>query len=191
MSAPVPGEAPIVLRGRKVVGGCAEGEALVTRQTISGWGGIDPMTGTIIADVLPKGLNAGWHEYGLLLRTQQRLINTYMYATVTLAPRSDQETANATRRSQELVEAARAVFGQRWRREWLPEAQRHLAYWRTFDLAGASLPLLAAHWDETLARIRRLYVLQFIVTVPFLTAMAAATLTSGKSQAFRSATFSK
>jgi predicted aconitase with swiveling domain len=39
---------PIILRGRKVVGGCAEGEALVTRETISGWGGIDPMTGTII-----------------------------------------------------------------------------------------------------------------------------------------------
>ena len=32
----------IILRGRKVVGGCAEGEALVTRDTISGWGGIDP-----------------------------------------------------------------------------------------------------------------------------------------------------
>jgi hypothetical protein len=40
--------AKIVLRGRKVVGGCAEGEALVTRDTISGWGGIDPMTGTVI-----------------------------------------------------------------------------------------------------------------------------------------------
>lgn len=38
----------IVLRGRKVVGGVAEGEALVTRQTISGWGGIDPQQGTII-----------------------------------------------------------------------------------------------------------------------------------------------
>jgi hypothetical protein len=38
----------IVLRGRGIVGGCAEGEALVTRETISGWGGIDPMTGTII-----------------------------------------------------------------------------------------------------------------------------------------------
>jgi predicted aconitase with swiveling domain len=38
----------IVLRGRKVVGGCAEGEALVTRQTISGWGGVNPMQGTII-----------------------------------------------------------------------------------------------------------------------------------------------
>jgi predicted aconitase with swiveling domain len=40
--------ATIVLRGRKVVGGRAEGEALVTRETISGWGGIDPMTGTVI-----------------------------------------------------------------------------------------------------------------------------------------------
>ncbi|MGF6289460.1 aconitase X swivel domain-containing protein [Paraburkholderia youngii] len=40
--------APIVLRGRKVVGGYVEGEALVTRDRISGWGGIDPRTGTII-----------------------------------------------------------------------------------------------------------------------------------------------
>jgi predicted aconitase with swiveling domain len=38
----------IVLHGRKVVGGQAEGEALVTRDRISGWGGIDPRTGTII-----------------------------------------------------------------------------------------------------------------------------------------------
>jgi predicted aconitase with swiveling domain len=38
----------IILRGRKVVGGFAEGEALVTRDTISGWGGIDPMSGTVI-----------------------------------------------------------------------------------------------------------------------------------------------
>ena len=38
----------IVLHGRKVVGGVAEGEALVTRQTISGWGGVNAMTGTII-----------------------------------------------------------------------------------------------------------------------------------------------
>jgi uncharacterized protein len=38
----------ILLRGRKVVGGCAEGEALVTKARISGWGGIDPRTGTVI-----------------------------------------------------------------------------------------------------------------------------------------------
>jgi uncharacterized protein len=38
----------IVIKGRKVVGGMAEGEAIVTTDTISGWGGIDSSTGTII-----------------------------------------------------------------------------------------------------------------------------------------------
>jgi len=38
----------VVIRGRKVVGGVAEGEALVTQETISGWGGVNAMTGTII-----------------------------------------------------------------------------------------------------------------------------------------------
>ena len=37
-----------ILHGRTVVGGVTEGEALVTQDTISGWGGINPMTGTII-----------------------------------------------------------------------------------------------------------------------------------------------
>ena len=38
----------ILLHGRKIVGGSVQGEALVTKQTISGWGGIDPKVGTII-----------------------------------------------------------------------------------------------------------------------------------------------
>lgn len=38
----------VVLRGRNVVGGVTEGEALVTRQTISGWGGVNPQKGEII-----------------------------------------------------------------------------------------------------------------------------------------------
>jgi predicted aconitase with swiveling domain len=37
----------IVLHGRKVVGGHAEGEALVTRQAIPGWGGVNPVQGVI------------------------------------------------------------------------------------------------------------------------------------------------
>lgn len=51
VSAKLSGDArneTIVLRGRKVVGGCAEGEALVTSETISGWGGINSMEGTVI-----------------------------------------------------------------------------------------------------------------------------------------------
>ena len=38
----------LMLRGRKVVGGKSEGLALVTTAFISGWGGVDPRSGTII-----------------------------------------------------------------------------------------------------------------------------------------------
>ena len=38
----------LILRGRPVVPGVAEGTALVSREPISGWGGIDPLRGTII-----------------------------------------------------------------------------------------------------------------------------------------------
>ena len=39
---------PTLIRGRCVVAGRAEGEALVTTQTISGWGGINERDGSII-----------------------------------------------------------------------------------------------------------------------------------------------
>ncbi|HEV2778385.1 MAG TPA: DUF126 domain-containing protein [Actinophytocola sp.] len=38
----------ITLTGRGIVPGRATGEALVSHETISGWGGIDPESGTII-----------------------------------------------------------------------------------------------------------------------------------------------
>jgi len=41
-------EPDLVLHGRCVVPGVAEGEALVTREAISGWGGIDSRTGTVV-----------------------------------------------------------------------------------------------------------------------------------------------
>ncbi|MGQ0731272.1 aconitase X swivel domain-containing protein [Acidovorax sp.] len=44
----VEGAPSLVLRGRCVVPGKAEGEAMVTTQAISGWGGIDSRTGTIV-----------------------------------------------------------------------------------------------------------------------------------------------
>jgi predicted aconitase with swiveling domain len=37
----------LLLRGRKVVGGRVEGEALVTREAIPGWGGVNPTQGVI------------------------------------------------------------------------------------------------------------------------------------------------
>jgi hypothetical protein len=39
---------PIQLRGRMVVPGVASARALVSPEPISGWGGVDPRTGTIV-----------------------------------------------------------------------------------------------------------------------------------------------
>jgi predicted aconitase with swiveling domain len=44
----VTGPATRELRGRGLVGGVAEGEALVTSEAISGWGGIEPRAGRVI-----------------------------------------------------------------------------------------------------------------------------------------------
>ena len=39
--------APIVIRGRGALGGLAEGPALISRRTITGWGGVDIRTGKV------------------------------------------------------------------------------------------------------------------------------------------------
>lgn len=44
----VDGAPTFVLHGRCVVPGVAEGQALVTRDRISGWGGIDSRSGTVV-----------------------------------------------------------------------------------------------------------------------------------------------
>ena len=38
---------PIVIRGRGALGGVAEGQALISRRTITGWGGVDIRTGKV------------------------------------------------------------------------------------------------------------------------------------------------
>ena len=38
----------IIIHGRKIVGGCVEGEALVTKEELSGFGGMEKTTGRII-----------------------------------------------------------------------------------------------------------------------------------------------
>lgn len=39
---------PLIIRGRGLVGGRAEGRALVSRQAISGWSGLDEKNGLVI-----------------------------------------------------------------------------------------------------------------------------------------------
>lgn len=88
----------MILRGRKVVGGVAEGEAFVTRETISGWGGIDARTGTITERrhqkvgqsfagkiLVFKGAkgSSGWSHYFHVTRTLGTAPAAMLFTTVT------------------------------------------------------------------------------------------------------------
>ena len=88
----------ITLHGRKVVGGVSEGEALVTSETISGWGGIDPRTGKVVEThhelcgvsfkdkilVFPgaKG-SSGWSQYFHLARLARTAPKAILYNRTT------------------------------------------------------------------------------------------------------------
>lgn len=51
---------PLIIKGRGVVGGCAESSALVADATFSFWGEVDPVTGKILAVGHPlEGMSLG------------------------------------------------------------------------------------------------------------------------------------
>src|SRR5262249_333635 len=50
--------------------------------------------------------------------------------------------------------------------ESLPEVQQYLAWWKAFDLRGASMPQLLSHFDETIARLKRLSEIHFQIALP-------------------------
>ena len=54
---------PIVIRGRGALGGVAEGPALISRRTITGWGGVDIRTGKVKAIGLSNETPYGVHEF--------------------------------------------------------------------------------------------------------------------------------
>lgn len=100
-------------------------------------------------------------EVGAPIRGRATRVNTYTYTTM-LPPDAppDDDVARAK------MGAAMASLGERWSAEWLPEIEQQLAAWRTFDLAGASPANLRAHLDETVARVRRLWEIHFLVVLP-------------------------
>ena len=47
--------APVVIYGRGALGGVAEGPALISRRTITGWGGVDIRTGSRVVRLATEG----------------------------------------------------------------------------------------------------------------------------------------
>lgn len=125
----------------------------------------------IVGRAARDGFNAAAEALGLPTRSETRRINTYFYQSFAPPALPPEQLDAMASRSHELAEAAIARLGERWRAEQLPEIERQLAYWRSFDLRGATLPALLAHLDETLGRVERVWAIYFEVALPVLLAL--------------------
>ena len=113
-----------------------------------------------------QGVSTVTRIYDIPVRTRTRRINTYMYMTILpVAPPGDGMEAQRERSDAKL----RAVFariGNLWKLDLFPEVKQYLDDWQSFDLPGASMAGLQAHFDQTVARHIRLWEIHFLVVLP-------------------------
>ena len=113
-----------------------------------------------------QGVSTVAQIYDIPVRTRTRRINTYMYVTILpVAPPEDGMEAQS-KRSEAKLRAVFARIGNLWKLDLFPEVKQYLDDWRSFDLPGASMPELLAHFDETVARHIRLWEIHFLVVLP-------------------------
>jgi pyruvate,water dikinase len=68
--------------------------------------------------------------------------------------------------AQAKLGAAIATLGPLWDETYLPEIKRLLEPLAAFDLRGASLDELVAHWESVQATMNRLFEIHFLIIVP-------------------------
>ncbi|HEX5166442.1 MAG TPA: PEP-utilizing enzyme [Thermomicrobiales bacterium] len=137
------------------------------------WGIAVPITPLSFAftDLIYGGMNAGAAAYSLPTRVAARRINTFLYMSEDpSSPTAD--AADDGQRAEQLLNTALTTLGERWDADWLPEVQRHLAYWEGYDLAAAPLPALRHHLDDTIGRLQRLWEIHFLIIFPMLLAIS-------------------
>ncbi|HEX5501100.1 MAG TPA: PEP-utilizing enzyme [Thermomicrobiales bacterium] len=132
---------------------------------------LTPLTHALIRYMFQDAINVAMEELELPIRLMNRQVNTYMYMTI-YPSTPPAEMAAQGKRAEERLGAAMARLDDLWRQEWLPEIERHLAFWEGFDLRGASPAALLAHLEETLDRISRLWAIHFHIVLPCHTAMS-------------------
>ena len=121
--------------------------------------------------IYDAGMSPAFAAYALPVRAKGKMVNDYQYSAIfPVVPPEEMEAQG--KKAEEAVGAAMARLGELWQGEWLPELKEHLAFWETFDLAGASTEDFLAHYDETLQRLNRLWELHFTIVVPSYMAMS-------------------
>jgi pyruvate,water dikinase len=131
-----------------------------------------PLEFDFMEHAIERGFNLAAVDYEMPIGMHSRRLNTYYYQSIVPLMLPPEELEARGRRSEERLGAAMARMAERWASEQLPELQRYLDEWRSFDLHGATLPHLLSHLDRTIARTERAWDIHFQIVLPMLLAMS-------------------
>jgi pyruvate,water dikinase len=131
-----------------------------------------PLVFAVAGEALARGLTrASQAQERPIQAIRVRHINTYRYQAIVPVEAAPEDLAMYGVRAAGQLRADMARLGELWSDEWMPEIQAHLAYWESFDLAGAAPPALLRHLDATLERITRLWEIHFLLAAPMYAAI--------------------
>lgn len=122
---------------------------------------VTPLTDAIIQIMYRDGFSVATELYELPLRAHAIRVNTYHYMAVAPLQLPPEEMEAMGKRAEQNLGATMAQMQALWQNEWLPAIQRHLFYFSSFNLSGASLEQLVAHLDQALGRLKELWQLHF------------------------------
>src|SRR5262249_57730427 len=119
-----------------------------------------------------EGTNRAMEACARPVRIRARRVNTYFYMAPFNMAMPPEALQAASARSQQQIGAMMARLRELWDDEWLPEISGNLSARERFDLAGASLADLLAHWDDLVARQARGWEVPGLVAMATLAALA-------------------
>jgi len=112
--------------------------------------------------VYDHGVNHGARRYDLPFRSTARRFWTYHYDADGPYERTETDAAVREARMEEVLDGLQATWDERW----APAIHGALDAWSTFDLRGATLEELIAHFDAGWQRAHELWAIHFEIVMP-------------------------
>lgn len=118
--------------------------------------------GTYVAE----GFTTAFKEYSIPLEVDIEFQNGYYYMAMTPIDETPEQMAKLEKLSQEKSEHTVTNYTSLWENQWLPEIKKHTHFIHDFDIENAPLDQLTVHFEQSLERIKRLWVIHFLNAVP-------------------------
>jgi pyruvate,water dikinase len=124
-----------------------------------------PLLSQGFAGLLSKGFVQAGKDNEMPVTWKKKFFHRFEYTSIVPAVSLDQMEAQGMK-AMEKLGSVLPNLKQDWEQKYLPEVQECLSFWESFDLAGADMPALMAHFEQTAKRYERLWHIHFLVVVP-------------------------